>query len=171
MHAGAGESQRGNILRLGVAATPTEADRQELIRCRREILKPPQHRLHMKSESMARRRKILGSMSRLPLLGWVIIGRGGDIRKQRNELLVCAAGILLNAGATSVVLDHVDHHEQMRDRRVLASGFGADTVAYQHAPFAAAADPLVSVADVIAWTAGRKEMRSLLPSWVTEVPL
>ena len=123
----------------------------------------------MKSERDSRRRLILSTLERLSLRGWVLTGRGGDIRHQRDALLRMMVELVDDAGATSIHLDHIDFVEQERDRRVLARALRHRSVAYEHAPFAQATDPHIWAADAIAWAAGRPEFRRRLPSWVDEI--
>jgi hypothetical protein len=96
---------------------------------------------------------------------YVVEGRGRPV-DQRAEALELLVGHLVEGGLSRLVLDHVEEHQQKRDRRVLASALRGHDVSYCHeTPHSR--ETMLWVPDAAAWCVGRRPWRSHLDGWVT----
>lgn len=125
----------------------------------RGLVLPGQRRLHMSDESDRRRRQILTTVNGLPVQARVLEVRrdhGLSVVGARAALIRHATDHTVEVGVTSWTLDGQDEAQEMRDRRTISQALrfvdGARRPAYRHAP--SESDPLLWVADAVAWAAG-----------------
>ena len=149
------ESERGSTVMFGVAFVPTGAvatARREM----RSLLLPGQRRVHMAKESPRRRRQLLDAVAALELDARVLLHRrvvGVNRVEARRRLVMAAATIVVDEGATTWVLDDQDPAQSTRDRHAIAAALGRDAaLVYDHRP--SRDEPLLWVVDVVVWAVG-----------------
>lgn len=142
----------------------------------RSLTMPGQARLHMHSESDARRRKILTEISKLPIEATIFRAVGADRprRREADRRKACLKELVTGAirdARTSICLEHDDSMIQV-DRSVLIAVTKAhraeNDLQYRHDR--AASEPLLALPDAIAWAWARGgEWRPRCEGMVTKV--
>lgn len=129
-------------------------------------------RHHFVRESPQERRRLLGEFAMLPSVSAVAVSvhRGEPSVAQRSRALRVLAARLLTGGVNRIVLDHVENVQQQRDRADLMRVLGASAVEYTH-DVSGSTEPLLWVADAIAWCAGQPRWQARTPGWVEWVDL
>ncbi|WP_157887504.1 hypothetical protein [Frondihabitans sp. PAMC 28766] len=122
----------------------------------RTLLLRGQPRVHMKKESDSRRRKVLSVIAEIQPL--VVIYRAGAPHRtdliRREKCLRAIARDLLADGETHLFIE-TDETLIRRDRQCLVDALhgAAPTATYEHRT--AAAEPLLSIPDAVAWAWAR----------------
>lgn len=155
VHAFVDESRRNNTFLLAVAIVePPEL--RPLRTLLRGLLLPGQRELHFQRETPQRRKLILSRM--VESAARVDIYRAECRPSEENARRVCLARLvddLLDVEATRLVLDSRsgrDEHDLFTIRRALGKSARETRLVYEH--FDSAADPLLWLADLAAWSYG-----------------
>lgn len=124
----------------------------------RDLMLPGQKRLHMKSEGMAQRKRILAALAELGLTA-TIYRAGGEYKTDLARREACLARLvvdILQSGHTFLCLES-DETLDARDRRQLAALIRPDgtTAALRYRHERAAQEPLLAVPDAIGWAWAR----------------
>lgn len=146
---------RGYLL---IATVVLPGDLAVARRAVRELLLPGQKRLHMKSEGMAQRKRILAAFTQMGFEA-TIYRAGATFTTDLRRREACLNGVvtdILTAGHTFLCIES-DETLDGRDRQQLAAvmraagaGFAFE---YRHAR--AAQEPLLAVPDAIGWAWAR----------------
>ncbi len=124
-------------------------------RALRHLRAPGQRRIHFARESDERRRAALGSIAALDVDPVVYFTDNRDQVAARARILAAMVADLRSVGVTRVVIESRDRQDD-RDRSVLFEAIGhhpAPLFAYAHRR--ATDEPLLWIADAIAWAWGR----------------
>ena len=124
-------------------------------RALRHLRAPRQRRIHFATESNERRRAALGAMAALEPTPVVFFADNRDQVAARARILAAMVAYLQIVGVTRVVIESRERQDD-RDRSVLFETLGrhpAPPLTYVHRR--AADEPLLWIADAIAWAWGR----------------
>ena len=154
------ESMRRNYLLCAAVVAPD--DLEPARRAVRAMLAKGQRRLHFVDESPQRRRAILSSMTKLDVRVRIYTCGAGERAARRVVMSALVAD--LRTDVRRLVIESRGARDR-DDRQLLVelhkAGVLAQSVAYEHLP--AHAEPLLWIADAVAWAYGnRQPWRSLV---------
>jgi len=136
---------------LAAIAVPTDALAQARRRMR-GLLLGNQRRIHFKDEAVGRKRQILDAIRGLPLEARVYVCESGAPELRARQL--CLERLVRDLAATGAdrLVIETDESMLVHDRRVLfnAKAMRADAP-FQYAHMRAHEEPLLWVADAVAW--------------------
>lgn len=169
-HAFVDESKSRGYLLVASVVLPGELGASR--RAIRDLMLPGQKRLHMKSEGMAQRKKILAAFAEMGFTATIY--RAGEAYQtdlaRREACLERIVGDIVNAGQTYLCLES-DETLDARDRRQLAAltrASGPAALQYRHER--AAQEPLLAIPDAIGWAWARGgDWRRRVRALVSEV--
>ena len=153
VHAFVDESQRARYTICAAVISPD--DLRAARRGLRGLLLPRQGRLHFVNESPQRRRVLLDAMRELPVRTRLYISTEKEpiARQQAMEALLVD---LLALGGQRLVIECREASQDERERRLMAtavqSGAAPADLSYSH--LRARDEPLLWVADAVAWAYG-----------------
>lgn len=153
-HAFVDESVRNELYIMCAALVPTvalDAARRTL----RSLRARGQRRIHFVTESDRRRRALLRAISELDCSSIVYVARHRDQVAARAALLATMLPELQSSGVSRLVLESRQGQDE-RDRSVIYRAVGSQRESafrYTHNP--ASAEPLLWIADAVAWAWGR----------------
>ena len=139
-----------------MCATSIRADGLDAARkTLRSLAAPGQRRTHFATESDGRRRDLLRAMSHLKTLSVVYVAHHPDQVKARAAILAAMVPKLQNSDVRHLVLESRQEQDK-RDRSAIYHSVGPHPTrpfSYSHCP--APSEPLLWVADAVAWAWGR----------------
>jgi hypothetical protein len=112
------ESERANVMLVGVVLVPTAAVDAARVGLR-GLLLPGQRRVHTAKESSRRRRALLDTVSGIQGLSGVVLrhrrSQGVTRARCRHLLLQATTGLVVGSGVTAWTLDDQDPATRVRD--------------------------------------------------------
>ena len=157
VHAFIDESQRGRFYLVCVVLV----DPGDLPAVRvglRALLMPGQRRLHFVNESARRRRGLLAAMSKLPVRARVYTSTKKEPLARRQALAAILSGSG-NVDITRIVIERREASQDTQERRQIAAAIRAGNapaaLSYQH--LSGYEEPLLWVADAVAWSCGAQD--------------
>ncbi len=148
------ESQRRDYLLCAAILTPDELEPAR--RAMRSLLAKGQRRLHFVDESAQRRRAILSAVTKLDIRARIYVSRANE--RVARPALMSALAAELPKDARRLVIESRGQRDR-DDRQLLVElrkkGVLSELVAYEHMP--AHAEPLLWVADAVAWAYGIRD--------------
>jgi hypothetical protein len=154
-HAFLDESARGPIY-LMCAASVEVGQLDSARRSVRTLCAPGQRRIHFATEGDQRRRQLLSHFSALDARCFVYVAHHHDQVEARSAIVKHAALHLLGLGVGRIVLEArqgQDHRDRADLFGVVGGDRGGSTITYTH--HTASAEPLLWIADAVAWAWGR----------------
>ena len=155
VHVFVDESKAGDYLLVAAVVLPADTKRARALV--RGLHLPRQSRVHMKTESDARRRQILDTLEAGGLRATIY--RASGYKTLIAARAACIDGLVrsLASAASARVTFECDQSQDERDRhqlyRLVRELGCAERVQYEHRP--ASAEPLLAVPDAIGWAWAR----------------
>lgn len=164
------ESQRNGFYAMA-AVTIAPSDVPDVRRQVRTLAPIGVRRRHFVKESDTTRRQMLDVFKTSPALNFVwITTAAAAVVDQRRLVLQALLETLAGIEVDRIVFDHVDHHQQLLDRRVLAHTLRGTDISYSfEVPHAS--EPMLWIPDAVAWCAGRPHWKVDLEPWVQTIRL
>jgi hypothetical protein len=151
VHAFVDESKRRGYLVAAVVTAPS--DLAAVRRALRGLLLPGQSTVHFRDEDDRRRRRVLSTISGLPITARLFVSPSSDAVIARQRCLTHMVSELLDCGVDRLVLEQSDG-DLAADRRTLFRSLrtpesNGRSLSYVH--LRAASEPILWAADAVAW--------------------
>lgn len=142
---------QGYYLAAAVAPTPAVASARLVLR---DQLRPGRRSFHFTKEQDVDRQRFLTAVAQTGIVTRVYKSPSPKDREARPPLLVALLAELPSLRAVYLGLEQREEHQNKIDRQIIAANAPASLQSYSHIP---KAEPLLWVADAIAWCCGRPE--------------
>lgn len=163
------ESQRPDSYAIAAIAIPHGAVPRARSLIKTVAVRDGRRRRHFVKEEDRDRQRMLAVFRELPGASSVCISTThASVPECRAQLLDRLMAHLLAGGLDRIVLDHVDHKMQYRDKQVLIRALRGTGVSYSFEP-PHTTETMLWVPDAVAWCAGRDGWRGELADWVTTI--
>lgn len=165
------ESQRAGGYVIA-SALISHAEVQGVRRALRAVAPKGRARLHFVRESESSRRKLVAVFAALEGVRVVAVRTGlpGPVIAQRERCLGRLAEHLSASNVDRVLLDHVEPHQQRRDRAILHPRLHASGTEFSHLDDHSA-EPMLWIPDAVAWCVGHPVWRREVDEWVEVIDL